>query len=179
MKRKEVQTEVNLRLAKGEGQSAVFNAMSGQGVSNRVVAHIVASYADPILCRQYSGLIKAMIAIAWIQCAIAVLIGIGIGAKLGLWATLILTAFLFAVTYLFVWGFKGNKAWAYTATISLSGLNLSSQLKGFSQAPLSNTVGLLVGIGLIAFTCYVRSKLFPDLALVSPKKVRGTYSFSS
>ena len=161
------------------GRTEVFNALSGQGVSDRVLAHMVASYADPKLCLQYKGLIKAQIIIAWIQCVLAALIGLGFSTRLGLVATLLITSFLVAFAYLFIWGFKHNKAWAYNATILLSIVNLPKGLDKFGEAPMANSIGLVIGIALIGFTWYVRSKVFPDMVFVGPQKVRGKYAFSS
>jgi hypothetical protein len=179
MKKKELREEINRRLSDGELKTAVFNEMSGKGVSDRVVAYMIASYADPRICDQFKGLTKAMTIIAWIQCVIAALIGIGLGAKHGLIPTLLIAGFLVGFGYLFVWGFKNNRAWAYNATIILSVVNLPKQLTGFGHAPVANTVALLVGVSLIAFTWHVRSKIFPDFAFSSPKKVRGAYVFSN
>ena len=43
---------------------------------------------------------------------------------------------------------------------------------------MATSIGLVVGIGLLAFVWYLRQKMFPDFALISPKKIKGQYVFS-
>jgi hypothetical protein len=66
MKKKEIREEIQKRLANGEGKQAVFDLMSGKGVSDRVVAHMIASYAAPKLCDQHRVLVGAfMYLLVW------------------------------------------------------------------------------------------------------------------
>jgi hypothetical protein len=178
MKKKEIQAQVDLRLSNGDSKSSTFRQLSGQGVSDRVVAHMIASYASIELCNRHARLIDAMIVISWLQLAVAVLASIAMSIKSGVLAVVLITALVGAFAYLFVWGFTNNKAWAYNATILLSLINLPQSLTGFFATPISSTIGLVVGVGLIAFTWYVRGKLFPDFAFITPKKIKGTYVFS-
>ena len=179
MNKKEIQGEVDRRLSNGESKTLVFRLLSGSGINDRVLAHQIASYASPMLCQCHSKLILAMIVIAWVQLVIALLIGIVIGLKMGLLGMLIVTAFVGALAYLFVWGFSHNKAWAYNATILLSIANSPKSLNGFTETPILSIVSLLLGIALFSFTWFVRRKLFPDFAFIAPKKVKGAYVFSN
>lgn len=61
----------------------------------------------------------------------------------------------------------------------LSIVNLPKGLDDLTTSPVSTLVTLALGVGLIAFTWYVRSKLFPDFAFISPKKVKGKFVFSN
>lgn len=179
MKKKEIQAQINSRLSNGESKSSTFRQLSGQGVSDRVVAHMIASYASQELCNRHAKLIDAMIVISWLQLALVVLVSIAIGLKAGLIAVMLITAFTGAFGYLFVWGFTNNRAWAYNATIFLTIINLPKTLTGFSATPISSSIGLAVSLGLIGFTWYVRGKIFPDFAFITPKKLKGSYVFSS
>jgi len=176
---KEIQVDINRRLANGESKSAVFQFMRDQGISDRKIARIIASYFDPQLGVQHARLIKAIIVIAWVQLALALLIALAAGIKMGLVGCLLLVAFIGAFAYLFVWGFTHSKAWAYNTTILLSMVNLPKALNGFTVTPIASSATLLIGIALLAFTWHVRSKLFPDFLFMSPKKVKGAYVFSS
>lgn len=178
MKRKQIQVEVNRRLSAGEGKTAVFQNLVSQGAKERITAHFIASHADPKRLQQHTKLIDAMIVISWLQMALAVLLGLGVGLKDGLGAGLFMTAFVGGIVYLFVWGFTNNKAWAYNVTIFLSIINLPKALTGFAAQPTGSVIGLALSVGLISFTWYVRSKLFPDFGFVTPKKVRGAFVFS-
>ena len=179
MNKKEIKAEIQTLLSRGESKSAVFARFTGQGLSDRVLANLIASHASPGLCDRHEKLIDAMIVISWLQMALGVLIGIGLSINLGLVAILIITGLIAAFCDLFVWGFTHNKAWAYNATILLSVVNLPKGLEDFNTSPISTLAALVLGVGLIAFTWYVRTKLFPDFAYISPKKVNGQFVFST
>ncbi len=179
MNKKEIQAQINSRLANGESKTSTFTQLSGQGVSDRVLAHLIASHASPQLCDRHAKLVDAMIVISWLQLGFMVLLSVALGFKAGLVAMVLITAFLGAFAYLFVWGFTNNKAWAYNVTIVLSVINLPKAFTGFAETPVLSTVGLAISIGLLAFTWYVRGKIFPDFSFISPKKVKGSYIFSN
>ena len=120
MNKKEVKAEIQQSLSRGESKSRVFHQFSGKGLSDRVIANLIASHANPELCDRHAKLIDAMIVISWLQLALGVLIGIGLVIDLSLTAGLIITGLIAGFCYLFVWGFTHNKAWAYNATILLS-----------------------------------------------------------
>jgi hypothetical protein len=181
MKKKQIQEAVHTHLSQGRSKSEVFQLMSGQGVSDRVVAYLIAAHPAPDLVRRHARLIDAMMVISWLQMAVAVLMGVvlGIGMHAGWIALLLVTALLGGFTYLFVWGFTRNRAWAYNATIMLSIINLPKLLGELPHAPVANGIALALNVVLIAFAWYVRGKVFPDFVFMSPRKRQGSYVFSS
>lgn len=179
MNKKEIKAEIQKLLSSGESKSRVFHQFSGKGLSDRVIANLIASHASPELCDRHEKLIDAMIVVSWLQLALGVLLAIALAINLGLTAGIIIAGLIAGFCYLFVWGFTHNKAWAYNATILLSIVNLPKSLDDFSSSPISSIAALVVGTGLVAFTWYVRGKLFPDFAFISPKKVKGKFVFSS
>lgn len=179
MNKKEIKAEIQKLLSRGESKSRVFHQFSGQGLSDRVIANVIASHVSPELCAQHEKWIDAMIVISWLQLALGVLISFALAIDLGLTGALIIAGLIAGFCYLFVWGFTHSKAWAYNATILLSIVNLPKSLEDFGSSPTSSLVGLTLGAGLIAFTWYVRGKLFPDFAFIAPKKVKGRFVFSS
>lgn len=179
MNKKEIQTELNRRLSSGESKSAVFQLMHGNEMSDRKIAYLIAAHPDQKLCLQYAKLIKVIVVIAWVQLVIALLVALAAGVKMGLIGCFLIVGFVGAFAYLFVWGFSNNRAWAYNATILLSIVNLPKTLGDFTTAPTTSVVTLLIGLGLVTYTWFVRSKLFPDFVFMSPKKLKGTYVFSS
>lgn len=179
MNKKETEVEIDRRLSKGEGKTAVFQLLSGSGVNDRVLALQIAPYADPILCERYAKLTKALVAIAWVELVLAVPLIIEISKPLGLVGIFIFTGLLGGFSYLFVWGFKNNRAWAYNGTILLSILHLPKLLNGITQTPIACIISLLIRITLLSFTWFVRSKLFPDFGFIAPRKLNSTYVFSN
>ena len=179
MNKKQIQAEITKRLSNGESKSAVFRLLRGGDVSDRKIAHYIASYADPKLCQRHAKLIKAMVVIAWIQLAFAVFSAFTVGQQMSLFGTIIVVGLISAFAYLFVWGFSRSKAWVYNVSIFLSIVNLPKALKGFAEDPLTSSIAFAVSLVLIAFTWHVRGKLFPDFLFMSPKKINGSYAFSS
>jgi hypothetical protein len=115
----------------------------------------------------------------FIQAAIAFLLGFGIGVKIGPNARWIIGGIIALIPLLFAWGFYKNSAATYNAYIFLSIIQLPKQFEGFSSSPVATTIGFAIGILLVAFIWYVRRKIFPDFAFITPKKVKGQYVFSS
>lgn len=179
MNKKQTQAEIARRIAQGESKASIHRALSGGELSDRQVASLIATHADPRLTQQHAGLVTVLVTISWLQLALAMVVVLVAGAPLGWGALLFLMAFTAAFGYLFIWGFKHHKAWAYTAAFILSCSNLPKTLKDFNSEPITSIVALLVGAAILAFTWHVRSKLFPDLLLFGPKKVKGAFVFSS
>lgn len=179
MNKKETQDLVTRLLAGGNSKTATFNQLAGQGVSDGYIASLIASHADPKLCERHGRLIKAVLIIAYVQMVITTLLGFAIGLKTNLTTGLISASAMAAFMYMFVWGFKRNKVWAYNVTILLAIIQLPNQLKEFSQAPIATTVWVLIAVAIFAFIWHVRKKLFPDFAFLAPRKVDGSYVFTN
>lgn len=179
MNKQDVRADIERRISLGEGKSSIFRALKGHGLSDSAVAHLIASHADPALFTQHARYIKGMVAIAWLQLVLGVLIGLSLTLKMGAGMGLLVTAFIGGFAYLFVWGFQRNRAWAYNASIVLSIINLPKALNDVSTEPASSVFALALGLAWITFTWFVRSKLFPDFAVLGPRKVGKSYQFSS
>lgn len=179
MNKKAIRAEVESRLSLGDSKTSTFRELSGKGVSDRVLAHLIASHASPARCMQHAKLIDAMIVLSWLQLALVVVLSVIMGWRHGFMATLIAAVLLGGLVYPFVWGFTRNRAWAYNVTILLSILNLPQCLKGIDSNPVGSAASLAITVGTIGFTWYVRSKVFPDFAFFSARKAKGAYVFSS
>ena len=178
MNKKEIKEKVSTLISSGVEKSSVFAQLSGQGVKDSQLAHLIASYADPRLCEENDRKVNVIITLMFIQAAIVFLLGFGIGAKIGPNARWIIGGLIALIPLLFAWGFYKHSAGAYNAYILLSIIQLPRQLDGFSSSPIATIIGLSIGISLVAFIWYVRGKIFPDFAFITPKKVKGQYVFS-
>ncbi|MNQ62507.1 hypothetical protein D3C85_768550 [compost metagenome] len=114
----------------------------------------------------------------FIQATLALLIGFAAGSTIGPNAGWIIGGLSALIPLLFAWGFYNHLAGAYNAYIILSLVSAPRQLEGLASGSVATFVGLAISIGLLVFVCYVRQKLFPDLAFLAPKKVKGRYVFS-
>jgi len=179
MNKKEVQAKVNDLLSSGVQKSEVFTKLSGKGVKDRQLAHFIASYADPLRCAAHDGKVNVIITLMFVQALIAALLGFGIGAKIGPNAKWIVPLLIAGIPLLFAWGFYNYRAWAFNAYILLTIVQLPRSLDGFTSSPIASSIGMAINLGMLAYVWYVRDKLFPDFAFISPKKVKGEYIFAS
>lgn len=179
MKKQDIRADIERRIALGESKSRIFQTLQGQGLSDGSLANLIASTADPTLLTQHAGYIKGMVVIAWVQLVLGVLIGLSLALKMGSGVGLLIAASIGGFAYIFVWGFQRNRAWAYNASIVLSIINLPKALGDVTTEPASSLFALALGVAWVAYTWFVRGKLFPDFALFGPRKVGGAYQFSS
>jgi hypothetical protein len=179
MNKKEIQAKVTKLLLSGAAKSEVFAQLSGQGVKDSQLAYLIASYADPNRCDEHDRKVNILITIMFIQAAIAFLIGFGIGAKMGPNAKWIIGTLVALIPMLFAWGFYKHRVGAYNAYILLTIVQLPKSFEGFSLTPIASSVGIAISIGLLAYVWYVRDKLFPGFAMMTPKKIKGKYVFAS
>lgn len=177
MKAKLVKAEVNRLLDAGQAKADVYQQLVAAGAKARVAAVAIASHANPALVSAHARKIDALIVISWLQLVFGVLVALGLGLQHGLMATLFFVGFIGGLGYLFVWGFTHNRAWAYNVTFILGIGNAHRAFAGFTDSPVMGTAILLLTFGPLAYTWYVRSKLFPDFAFMSPPKRNGQYVF--
>ncbi|MEO7886766.1 MAG: hypothetical protein ABI893_07300 [Polaromonas sp.] len=179
MEKSEIKQRARELLAAGQGGTATFAQLSGQGLKDKQLATVIASYADPVLTEAHRGKVRVLIVIMLIQVIFAFFVGYGIGYKIGPNAPWIASALMALVPLAFAWAFYANKAVAYEAYVLLSILGVARTLDGFVTAPLNAATGLAISVALCSFVLYVQFKIFPDLLFLSPKKVAGKFVFSN
>lgn len=178
MNKKEIKSKVNELLVAGVAKAEVFAQLSGQGIKDNQLAYYIVSHASLNLGDQYAGKVNILITLMFVQSLLGFFMGFVIGAKIGPNAQWVVGAFVASIPLLFAWGFYKNRAGAYNVYILLSIIQLPKQFSGFSDNPVATSIGLAVGIGLLTFVWYLRQKMFPDFAFISPKKIKGQYVFS-
>jgi hypothetical protein len=177
MDRAEIKSKVNELLSSGTGQAEVFARLSGQGVKDSQLASLIASYPDPLRCKQHRWKVNVLIFITLIQAVIGCLIIFDIGEWLiepsVLW---LLSALGLLICLVFAWGFHTNRVRFYNICIVLSGICLGQSLvKDIMEGRallIDALIGAIIGIGFIAYVWYVREKIFP-----TPKQINGKYVF--
>ena len=181
MNKKQIQAEVARRIDAGESKTAIHRSLLGGELNEGRLAHLIATHAEERLTHAHARLVTALVVIAWVQLVFALVMVLAVGLQSGMaWGPiLLLAAFTAGFGYLFIWGYRHHKAWAYTLSIFLSIINLPKAFKDFSAEPVTSLVAFAVSVAVIAFTWHVRSKLFPDLHVVGPRKVKGSFVFSS
>jgi len=179
MNKQEVKARIAELISTGVAKSEIFKQLSGQGLKDSKIAYLIAAHADPALCAEHRGKVKLLIGLMVFQSLLCFVGGFFLGAAIGPNAKWIFALICLVIPLLFAWGFYKNFAGAYNGYILLSIVNLPKSLEGFMQDPISSFIGLAITIGIVVFVWHVRSKLFPDFALITPKKIKGEYVFSS
>lgn len=108
----------------------------------------------------------------------AFLVGFGIGTQIGPNARWVLGGLLALIPLAFAWGFYHHQAGAYNAYIVLSIVQLPRSLDGLTSSSVAASIGFAIGVAMLAFVWYVRQKLFPDFAFITPRKTGGRYVFA-
>jgi hypothetical protein len=179
MNKKEIKAKVTELLLSGVTKMEVFTQLSGQGIKDSQLAYFIASHADPGLCTEHDRKVNIIIGLMSIQAALAFLLCLAIGAKIGPNAKWIIASLAALIPLLFAWGFYKHRVGVYNAFILLSIIQLPKSLEGFTKSPTVSAIGIAIGIGMLAYIWYVRGKLFPDFAFITPKKIKGQYVFTS
>ncbi|WP_085706093.1 DUF3592 domain-containing protein [Pseudomonas sp. B8(2017)] len=178
LSKKEVQEKVRELLDANIAKSEVFSQLSGQGVKDSQLAYFIASYADPVRCDEHDRKVNILITIMLVQALIGFILGMTQGAGIGPAAKWIVSISMILIPLLWVWGFYNHRVVAYNAYILLALPQFPKTLAGFASNPATTTVSLVISIVMLAFVWYVRGKIFPDFAFVTPRKVKGKYFFT-
>ncbi|WP_144152866.1 hypothetical protein [Paraburkholderia sp. BCC1885] len=178
MNTREAQIEIGRLNSLGMSRSAIFSRLTGRGVRDSRLAWLVASHVDPRRRAGNQRHIRIVIAIALVQAVIGCLQAFGIGEQIVPGTGWVTGAVTLAVGLLFAWGFYRNQAGTYNAYLLMAMVQLPFQLDGFSAAPAGTTIGVATALGLLAYVWWVRTRVFPDFAFLSPRRIRGSYIFS-
>lgn len=83
------------------------------------------------------------------------------------------------VPLLFAWGFYRNAAHAYTVYVMLSISQMPRMFKEYADDPIGTVVGVAITLAMIFYVAWLKNLLFPDLALIGAKKIKGQFVFSN
>ncbi|HAT33748.1 MAG TPA: hypothetical protein DCW29_23765 [Janthinobacterium sp.] len=173
----EMKAQVRGLLDDGVGAGEVFSRMTGQGVDDKKIASLIASYATPVRCECHAKWTYGAIAIIFIEMLAGFLALFGMAEMLGATGMLIVGVIVVLVSLLFAWGFYRHSLGMYNVFIVLSLMQMPSALKGFSEEPVSVGVVFMINVIFLTLIWYARSKLFPDVMAFGPKKIAGKYVF--
>jgi len=178
MNRKEAQAAIAHLTSSGIAKSEIFARLSGHGIKDRELARLLASYVDPRLRDANRRYINWVLIIACVQAATGFPEAFDIGEQLSSGAGWIAGVATTAFGLLFAWGFYRNKVDTYNAYLLLAIIQLPFQLDDFPESPVKTTIGVVIGLALLGYVWWVRSRIFPDYLFMSPRKVKGAYVFS-
>ncbi|MBY4693040.1 permease [Burkholderia latens] len=167
MNKKEAKTKIAALLSAGARKADVLAELGGQGLKDRVLAHLIASHADPELCRKNQLHTRILVGLGIAQLLISV------GLAYLLWADTRSNG----AALLFIWGFSTHRVGAYHAFIILSLLQLPKTIAALAHEPSSAVPSLAVTVVLVGYVWFVRNRMFPDFGWFTPRKVDGRYAF--
>jgi hypothetical protein len=179
MTRSEARAHVQQMLAAGMGRSAVFARLSGHGLKDSRLARLVAGQAHPQVLQAQRPRVKALVGVMLLLAVLTFAMGYLLADQTGPVRRWFVGGLLALVPLLFAWGFHQNRAGAYNAYIFLSVVQLPKQFEGFTETPIASSLAIAVSLALLGFVARLRYRLFPDLFLLSPAKVKGQYRFST
>lgn len=179
MNKKEFRAKIKDLISSGMPKSEVFTQLSGQGLKDSQLAYLIASQADPHLCHIHSSKVNVVITIMIIQSVLALFAGFGVGASIGPNAQWIVAGLCASFPLLFAYCFYKHQVGAYNAYIIIAIIQIPRQFEGFTSSPIATSIGLAIGISMLAYVWYVRQKIFPDFFFIAPKKIKGQYVFAN
>lgn len=178
MDKTEIKKQVHELLVTGTNKTSVFARLSGQGIKDAKLAHMIASHADARRGDAHGGKVKVIVVMMVLQALLGMVWGFTIGAQIGPNAKWIVAGLITLIPLLLAWGFYDHRAWAYNAYIALTLSQLPRGFAGLASDPMTTLAFLAVNLALLAFVWYVRTKIFPDFGFMNARKVQGKYVFA-
>ena len=151
MNRKEAKTRIAVLLSAGTRKADALAELSGQGLKDRVLAHLIASHPDPERCRKNKVHVRILVALGIAQLAISLMFAFGDAGS----------------------GFS----LLVIGIILLSLLQLPKTIAELGRDPSTALPSLVITALLVGYVWYVRNRMFPDYGWFTPRKVEGRYAF--
>ena len=163
----------------GHSRSETFKALSGGKVKDRVLAGWIGARRDPVLRKRHAvkvNILVALMGIWGLLGGIAGLVQINDG---GIAMAVAMVLIVGVIPLLFAWGFYQGIAVVYTIYITFTISQIPRELAGFSEEPVSTLLGVAFILAMVFYAAWVKSLLFPDLAMIGPKKIKGQFVFTN
>ena len=177
MNRKEAKTRIAVLLSAGTRKADALAELSGQGLKDRVLAHLIASRPDPERCRQNKLHIRIPVALGIAQLAISLMLAYYFATGAGNGLVLVFLALTVPLSLLFIWGFATHRVGAYHAFILLSLLQVPKTIAEPRTRSVDRAAEPAITVLLVGYVWFVRNRLFPDYGWFTPRKVEGRYAF--
>jgi hypothetical protein len=166
-------------LATGMKKQEVFDTLCHEGFKEKQAAYLIASHLDPVKAQKNQTHVFLLIAMASIQLLLGLISVYSLTAvgDLPIFFTLVCFLFVILICGAFIYGFAKRYLGAFNTYVMLTLISMPRQIIGFREDPLITLVGLTIGVATAGYVMFVRSKLYPDFELFSPRRVNGKYVF--
>ncbi|WLH38438.1 hypothetical protein PSH79_16700 [Pseudomonas sp. FP2196] len=179
MNKREIKRQLVEMLDAGRSKTETFNALSGGKVKDRVLAAWIGGRPDPILRKRHSGKVTFLVVLTGILGLIGMLAGLVQINDGGIAMALAMMLIIGVIPLLFAWGFYKGIAVVYTIYVTFTISQVPRMFVGYSEEPVSTVLGVVFTLAMMFYAAWVKSLLFPDLALIGSKKIKGRFVFSN
>lgn len=177
--KKEIKRQLVEMLDAGRSKTETFKALSGGKVKDRVLAAWIGARPDPALRERHSLKINILVGLICLQALLGAVSGFFLFYEANVIAALLFTLIACGIPLLFAWGFYKNIASFYTVYVILNLSQVSSTFKGYAEDPVWTVVALAITLAVVFYAAWLKTLLFPDLAFIGPKKIKGQFVFSN
>ncbi|PKA72849.1 hypothetical protein [Pseudomonas sp. Irchel 3E19] len=179
MNKREIKRQLVEMLDAGRSKTETFNALSGGKVKDRVLAAWIGGRPDPTLRKRHSGKVTFLVVLTGILGIIGMLAGFVQINDGGIAMALAMMLIVGVIPLLFAWGFYKGIAVVYTIYVTFTISQVPRMFAGYSEEPVSTVLGVVFTLAMMFYAAWVKSLLFPDLALIGAKKIKGQFVFSN
>ncbi len=179
MDRKATRKRISELRAQGVSKRDIFQELTGGAYSDKRLAYILASRADPTLVHANRWKIRVMISVAIIQMMLAFLVGWQVGEPVSTGYALMGALVACAVPALTAYGFINHNVAAYNLFIAVSLFQYCIQVRDVMHGYNAAWVGVVFATVMLAFVVFLRHRLFPEIQIIRPTKDgAGQYVFA-
>jgi len=153
----------------GESLPNIFEKYKNNNVKEKRLAYFVASLKDKSLIEKYKNANKVLVGIMVVLTIFTAFTGYAIGSEVTPESALYWTA-IAIIPALFVYGFIKINYQAYLVYILLCISQFHKNFVGFGTDMAADIIGLIISISILALVWFLKSKLFPYMGFIGPKK---------
>lgn len=182
MNKKELRQTIGKMIDIGKSKQEIFEELSSKGENTSTVARLIALHPNKQRYEDNYGKINILITAMFFLALFNAFNGHSVGLKFGSTYAWVLTFLGALAPLLYAYGFFKNYANAYNIFIILGSIELLRSLIAFFDMPLPIVVvsaDLAFNVLFMVFVWYLRSRLFPDIYILGPKKINQHYVFTS
>lgn len=172
MKKKDITRSIKQEFLKGTSKTELFDKYQGMALSDKNLGYYLSGLKDPELLSKYKFAHVSFLIIFFLTNLLAML-NLAINYSTGILIfglTLTLLIFIGIIR-------KSNAVYGIYSILMI--INLRSASEGFMEEPITVGIILSINIGLISLGIYLKSKYYPDMGLLSPKKIKGKFNFQT
>jgi hypothetical protein len=156
-------------LDSGVSLQAIFEKNKSDDIKEKKLAYLVSSLKDKTLIQKYKTANNVLIGIMVVITIISAFAGYGIGVEATPNSAIYWTA-IAIIPMLFLYGFFKINFQAYLAYLFLTISQFPKYLINFGAEPVTDIIGLVVSISIIALVWFLKGKLFPYMGFLGAKK---------